>query len=130
MRALSSDEGRTMTSPEEFFAGHPSALQVFNTVRAEAERLGPVEVRVTRSQVAFRRRRGFAYVWLPGRWLRNPSSEVVLSLALDHRIPSGRFKRVVRPSPRTWMHHLEVRDVSDVDDEVSGWLADAYRGAG
>jgi hypothetical protein len=117
-------------SPEEFFAGHPDALQVYDTVRAEAERLGPVEVRVTRSQVAFRRRRGFAYLWLPGRWLRKPSAEVVLSLALDHRFSSPRFKQVVRPNPRTWMHHLEVRDVADIDDEVSGWLSDAYRGAG
>jgi len=117
-------------SPEEFFAGHPDALHVYDTVRAAAERLGPVEVRVTRSQVALRRRRGFAYLWLPGRWLRNPSAEVVLSLALDHRVPSARFKQVVRPSPRTRVHHLEVRDVADIDDEVSGWLSDAYRGAG
>ncbi|HEU4492189.1 MAG TPA: DUF5655 domain-containing protein [Jiangellales bacterium] len=119
-----------MTSPEEFFAEHPDALRVYETVRAEVERLGPVEVRVTRSQVAFRRRRGFAYLWLPGQWLRNPSAEVVLSLALDHRVPSTRFKQVVRPSPHTWMHHLEVRAVSDIDDKVSAWLADAYRGAG
>ena len=54
----------------------------------------------------------------------------MLSLALDHRVPSTRFKQVVRPSPHTWMHHLEVRAVSDIDDKVSAWLADAYRGAG
>ena len=119
-----------MTNPEEFFAERPDALRVYETVRAEVERLGPVEVRVTRSQVAFRRRRGFAYLWLPGRWLRNPTADVVLSLVLDHRVPSTRFKQVVRPSPRTRVHHLEVRDVADIDDEVSGWLSDAYRGAG
>jgi hypothetical protein len=50
-----------MTSPEEFFAGHPGALRVYDAA---------------------------------------------------------------------WMHHLEVRDVSDIDDEVSGWLSDPYRGAG
>ena len=119
-----------MPSPEEFFAGPPDASQIYDTVRARAERLGPVEVRTTRRQAAFRRRRGFAYLWLPGRWLRNPPAEVVLSLALDHRVPSARFKQVVRPSPRTRVHHLEVRDVADIDDEVSGWLSDAYRGAG
>jgi hypothetical protein len=117
------------TGPEEFFAGHRMAWQVFVMVRDLVAELGPAEVRTTDSQVAFRRRRGFAYLWLPGRWLRNASAEVVLSLALDHRLPSVRFKEVVHPGPDTWMHHLEVRDVSDIDAEVAGWLSDAYRGA-
>jgi hypothetical protein len=115
------------TGPEEFFAGHRLAWQVFVRVRDLVAELGPAEVRTTRSQVAFRRRRGFAYLWLPGRWLRTPSAEVVLSLALDHRLPSTRFKEVVHPGPHTWMHHLEVRDLSDIDDEVAGWVSDAYR---
>ncbi|HSK26909.1 MAG TPA: hypothetical protein VK894_08380, partial [Jiangellales bacterium] len=47
-------------TPEEFFAGHPAAYQVFTAVRDLVLAAGPAEVRVSRSQVAFRRRRGFA----------------------------------------------------------------------
>ncbi|MCP6341538.1 DUF5655 domain-containing protein, partial [Klebsiella pneumoniae] len=55
---------------------------------------------------------------------------LVLSLALPHRLRSERFKEVVHPSPRVWMHHLELRGPGEVDDEVRGWLAEAWAAAG
>jgi hypothetical protein len=39
----------------------------------------------------------------------------------------GAEERVVRTSGGGWMHHLEVRRVADVDAEVRGWIARAYR---
>jgi hypothetical protein len=112
-------------SPEAFFAGHPLAGEVFDAVRERLAARGPIEVRVSRSQVAFRRRRGFAFLWLPGRYLAHPAAEVVLSIALDHRDPSPRFKEVVQPAPGVWLHHLEIQALTDVDDEVGAWLAAA-----
>ena len=48
-----------------------------------------------------------------------------------HReIVCGRFKEIAHPAKTVWMHHLELRDVSEVDDQVCGWLADAYESAG
>jgi hypothetical protein len=54
-------------TPEEHFAGHPIALAAYAAVHDLLEGMGGADVRTTRSQVAFRRRRGFAYLWLPGR---------------------------------------------------------------
>jgi len=115
-------------TPQELFAGHPLALQVLD--RAQALVPGHVEVRTTTSQVALRRRRGFAWVWLPGQYLAHPAAEVVLSLALGREDTSPRWKQVAHPSPRHWVHHLEVRDVADLDEEVGGWLREAYERAG
>jgi hypothetical protein len=55
---------------------------------------------------------------------------VVLSLSLDRREGSPRFKEVVHPAPAHWTHHLEVHAVADVDDEVVGWLREAAGLAG
>jgi hypothetical protein len=118
--------GRT---PEDFFEGHSDGLQVFRAVESAVRALGEVEVRVTASQVALRRRKGFAYVWRPGRYVAN-AVPAVLSIALDHDLGSPRFKEVAHPSPSVWMHHLEVWTVDQVDDEVCGWLAAAYDQAG
>jgi hypothetical protein len=115
--------------PEEHFAGHPTALAVYGVVRRLLDDMS-VEVRTSRSQVAFRRRRGFAYLWLPGRYLRNPGPDVVLSIVLGRRDDSPRWKEVVRPSPGHWMHHLEVRDPAEIDDEVAAWLREAADRAG
>ena len=111
--------------PEDFFAGHPDAQAVFEKVLAALTSLGPVQVRTSKSQVAFCRKRGFAFLWLPGRYLSKPTAEVVLSIALGRHDPSARFKQVAHPAPSQWMHHLEIRDVADVDDEVVGWLREA-----
>jgi hypothetical protein len=117
-------------TPEEHFAGHPFAWSVFAWTRDALERLGPCEVRATKSQVAFRRRRGFAYVWMPGLYLAHPAAEVVLSISLPRHDPSPRFKEVVHPTSRQWLHHLEVLDLGALDAEVEQWLAESYDAAG
>jgi hypothetical protein len=109
----------------EVLAGNPVALAVFERVRTELEALGPVEIHPSKSQVAFRRLRGFAYLWIPGRYLRHPGADVVLSFALGRRVESPRFKEIVRASPKHWMHHLEIRDANEVDEEVVDWLREA-----
>lgn len=117
-------------TPEEFFDGHPDAYAAYARVREVLDRSGPYEVRVTTSQVAFRRRRGFAYLWLPGQYLRRPATEVVLSIVLGRRDASTRWKEVVQPSPHHWMHHLEIRALGDLDAEVEAWLREAAERAG
>ena len=112
-------------TPEDHFAGHPLALAVFGAVRDLIDAMGGADVRTTKSQVAFRRRRGFAYLWLPGRYLTHPAADVVLSIVLGRHVPSSRWKQIAHPSPKVWMHHLEVIDVAEIDDEVAAWLREA-----
>jgi hypothetical protein len=112
-------------TPEEFFAGSPLGLAVYERVAATVDEDGAAEVRVTTSQVGFRRRRGFAWLWRPGRYLRSPAAEVVLTVALGRQDGSPRGKGVVHPTGDHWVHHLEVTDPAEVDDEVAGWLREA-----
>ena len=111
--------------PGDFLADHPVASAVFDRVRVILEAFGPVEVRTLKSQIALRRKRGFAYLFLPGQYLARPRAEVVLSIAHGRHDPSPRFKEVVHPSPNHWMDHLEVTAARDVDDEVARWLHEA-----
>ncbi|HEX6207730.1 MAG TPA: DUF5655 domain-containing protein [Actinomycetota bacterium] len=122
-------ERSDLQTPEEYFEGHPEALKIFRWVRRTVEATGPATIGVSRSEVAFRRRRGFAWLWMPGRWLRDPAAEVVLSFALPRRDRSPRLKEVVEPRPGLWMHHLEVHDPDEMDDEVSEWLREAFEAA-
>jgi hypothetical protein len=112
-------------TPKTFLAGHPVASAVYERVRSVLDEMGPLEVRTSKSQIAFRRRRGFAYLWLPGQYLTGQVAEVVISIALGRRDPSPRFKEVVHPSTRHWIHHLEVGDPAEIDDEVARWLREA-----
>jgi hypothetical protein len=121
----SSDEEHT---PQSFFRGFPNGLALFNAVQAAVEEVGASDLRVTTSQIAFRRGRGFAYVWRPGQYV-NSEIPAVLSIALPRKVSSNRFKSVAHPSTRVWMHHIELSDSSQIDDEVRSWLAEAYESA-
>ena len=90
--------------------------------------VGEASMTVTKSQVGFRRRRGFAYVWRPGQYV-DSGVPAVLSIVLPRKVASTRFKEVAHPSTHTWMHHIELREASELDDEVIGWLAEAYASA-
>lgn len=116
--------------PDAFLDGHTLARSVFEMVSETLAQFDDVAVRTTKSQIAFRRRRGFAYIWLPAMYLARPDAEVVLSIALDRQLACPRFKEIAHPSPGIWQHHLEVQEVDDLDDEVRGWLIAAYDCAG
>lgn len=114
---------------EGFFGDAVLGRQVYDALGALVDDLGPATVRVTRSQVAFRRRTGFCWVWLPGRYLARPAAEVVVSVALPRRDDSDRWKEVVPVGGGRWMHHLEVRSVAGLDDDVAARVAEAYASA-
>ena len=123
--------GTAPVTPEECLASEPEALAVLRGVEALLARSGiGCTVRTSRSQVAFRRRRGFAYLWVPGRYLNRPAAPVVLSIALGRALTSARFKEVAHPAPKVWMHHLELHTAEELDDEVAAWLREAADRAG
>jgi hypothetical protein len=114
----------------QFFAGVPLGAEVYDALVHVVDDLGPATVRVSKSQVALRRRTGFCWVWQPGMYLRHPGAQVVISVALDRQDTSPRWKEVVRVGGGRWMHHLEVHALTEVDDEVATWVAAAYALAG
>lgn len=115
---------------EEFFTGRNDSLRIFVAVRSAVDDLDSVALHVTTSQVAFRRRIGFAWVWIPEMYLRGRVPPLVLSVSLRRRDDSSRWKEIVEPYPGRFMHHLELHDVSAIDAEVRAWLAEAWASAG
>lgn len=116
---------------DAFFRDQPLSRQIFDALRALIDEPGPCELAVTKSQVAFRRERPFAWAWMPGQYLRGRKlAPLVLSVALARRDPSPRWKQVVEPRPGRFMHHLELFSVNELDDEVRAWLREARELAG
>lgn len=118
----------SIASIDAFFASSLPGLAMCRAVTRMVAAIGPADVRVTKSQVSFRRRRAFAWVWQPGMYVRS-DVPAVLSIALPHYDPSPRFKEVIPVTPGWWMHHLELRDGSRIDAEVRGWLTAAWDAA-
>lgn len=104
---------------------------MFNSVQGLIEEIGPAEIAVTKSQIAFRRDKPFAWVWRPGQYLRGRRvAPLVLTLSFAQRDPSPRWKSVVEPARGRFIHHLELFSQADLDDEVRAWLRSAWERAG
>jgi len=114
---------------DDFFSGHEESKRIFQAVAGAVQAIGPAEVRVSKSQIAFRRRRGFAYVWMPAMYLGRGDVPLVLTIGMRRRDTSPRWKQVVEPAPGRFTHHLELRSPSNVDAVVLDWLREAWESA-
>ena len=114
---------------DEYFGEREDSRALYEAAVDALSAIGEYEERVTKSQVAFRRRRGFAWVWIPGKYVRGKIAPLVLTVDLKRRDDSPRWKRVVEPRPGLFTHHLELFAKSDLDDEVLGWLREAWEKA-
>jgi len=103
---------------EEFFRGHEQSRVLFDTVKAALDGIGETEVRVSRSQVAFWRKKAVARVWLPGSYLDREAAPLVITLGFRRRDSSPRWKEIVEPVPGRFTHHLELCSADDIDAQV------------
>lgn len=109
------------------FAGRPAALLLVHAVRHLIELFGPVTVEVTKNQVSFGPARKFAWVWLPQLWIwAQPDSSITLAFALDRYVVYDRIRQAVEPYRGRWTHHVVISQESGLDEDVKGWLFEAY----
>ena len=114
---------------DEFLTGYEDSRRLFGDVRAVVEAIGAAHIRVGKSQISFRRRRAFAWAWIPDRYLRGTHAPLVLTLSLGHTDASPRWKQIVEPSPGRFTHHLELYVSADIDAEVRACLREAWEAA-
>ncbi len=119
-----------MLMVEDFFGEHEEARELFEAVRQVIESIGSAEMRVSKSQVAWRRRINFAFVWRPEQYLKRKAAPLVLTVDLRRRDESPRWKEVAEPYPGRFIHHLELYEVGQIDEEVRGWLREVWEEAG
>ena len=114
---------------DEFFTGCEEARPMFEALRRTLETLGPIELSISKSQIAVRgagRRMAWARVWLPRRYLGGRGAPLVLTLGFRYRDASPRWKEIVEPRPGRFTHHLELWSITDIDAEVIAWLRAAW----
>ncbi len=117
-----------MIALDDFFANFPDSRKLYEFVLEAMDRIGPAEVRIMKSQIVFRRKKDFAWVWMPGQYLKGHKqiAPLVLSLAFPERNLSPRWKEVVEPYPGRYMHHLELYSIEDIDEQARGWMKAAW----
>ncbi len=119
-----------MITLDEFFGSQDESRALFDALLCLVNEIGSTELKVTRSQIAFRRKKAFAWAWMPGKYLHGKVAPLVLTVCFPNRDLSPRWKEIVEPAQGRFIHHLELFSIQDVDNEINGWLKVAWKSAG
>ena len=111
-----------------FFDGKPLELSLYETLFQRVEMEFPdATVRVQKSQISFYGRHLFGAASLPIRRKKNwPEHCIVVTIGLSCQLASPRVAVAVEPYPNRWTHHVLISAEEQIDDELMGWLREAY----
>lgn len=93
---------------------------IFDKLLAVAKKNGPLTILPEKTRIAFHVRMSFAAFVIRRNWV---DGHVVLA----RRLENPRFRRIETFSPRNHLHAFRFKNVEEIDTEVAGWLAEAYR---
>src|SRR5687768_17163442 len=118
-RARQSHECAPAMTLDEYFATGPEFERpIFDAVLRHLETLGPVHVEPVSVGIFLKRARTFVE-------LRPMTRGVAMSVVINRAVDSERIARRIRTGTRTVIV-LNVRRAEEIDDEVEGWLTEAY----
>lgn len=114
---------------EAFFVKHQSAYPLYRLFYDELlTRFPETETRVQKTQISFYNRHLFACASFMRvrRKAELPEGYFVLTLGLNRPLESDRVAVKTEPYPGRWTTHLVIGDPAELDEELFGWVAEAY----
>jgi hypothetical protein len=108
-----------MTLDEYFATGPERERPIFDAVMAHLDTVGPVHVEPVSVGIFLKRSRMFAELRPMTRW-------EAVTFMLPRRLQHPRLARKVLGSADRYYHVVNVTGPDEVDDQLRGWLTEAY----
>lgn len=111
-----------------FFEGKLQERELYEALFTRMEQAFPdALVKVQKSQISFYHKHLFAAVSLPLRRRKNwPELCIVVTIGLARPLESPRAAVKVEPYPGRWTNHVLLAQKEEIDEELLGWLREAY----
>ena len=112
-----------------FFEQQPDALPLYEAFCGAVLDLYPeTKIKVQKTQISFYNRHLFACAsFLRVRKKKElPAPYLVITRGMPRPLASPRAAAVTEPYPGRWTAHIVIGEKEEVDEELLGWLAEAY----
>ena len=112
-----------------FFDGHSEALPLFAALEERIRaRFPEAQKRVQKTQITYYHRHVFACVSFARvkRRAELPEGWLTLTLGLPYPLASGRVAVKTEVYPGRWTTHFVLDEEKELDEELLGWLDEAY----
>lgn len=111
-----------------FFGEHRDALPLYEGLEEQIlAQIPDVKIKVSKTQITFANRRGFAFVsFNPVRKAKErPEVWMTVTFGLSYRKESPRIDVATEPYPNRWTHHVMVGSPEEIDGELMDWIREA-----
>ena len=111
-----------------FFNEHMDALPLYQRLEVLIlEQIPDVRIKVSKTQIGFFNKRGFAFVsFNPCRRAKDrPETWMTVTFGLAFRVDDPRIDVATEPYPNRWTHHVTVSRAEDMDGQLLGWIREA-----
>lgn len=108
-----------MTIEDYFATGPDRERPIFDAVMAHLDTVGPVHVEPVSVGIFLKRAQTFAQLRPMQKW-------IALSFSLRHQVRHERITRRAIPHGGRYYQVVNLRDADDLDDDIRGWLTEAY----
>ena len=111
-----------------FFNEHMDTLPLYQRLETLIlEQIPDVRIKVSKTQIGFFNKRGFAFVsFNPCRRAKDrPETWMTVTFGLAFRVDDPRIDVATEPYPNRWTHHVTVSRVEDMDGQLLGWIREA-----
>ena len=111
-----------------YFDGKPAELALYEALLLRMGAAFPdASVKVQKSQISFYGRHLFAAASIPVRRKKSwPEHCLLVTFGLVRREADPRIAVAVEPYPNRWTHHVVIDRPEQLDEELMGWVRDAY----
>ena len=111
-----------------FFNDHMDALPLYERLEELIlEQIPDAKIKVSKTQISFSNKRGFAFVsFNPCRKVNDrPDVWMTVTFGLSYRKDSPRIDVATEPYPNRWTHHIMMGSEEEIDGELMGWICEA-----
>ena len=112
-----------------FFEQQPEALALYEVFeKAAVDRYPDIKIKVQKTLISFSNKHLFACAsFLRVKKKKElPDPYLVITLGMPYPLDSTRVAVKTEPYPGRWTTHIVIGKKEDVDEELLGWLAEAY----
>ena len=107
-------------STNEHFKNKPPILEeIFNSLREKVEEFGQIRIDAVKTSINIGGKSHFSTVYI----LKN---SIKLDFVLNKKIDSPRMIRVRGPTNNYYTYTIKLRELTEIDKELIGWLRDSY----
>jgi len=111
-----------------FFEKNMDALPLYEKLEQRIlSEIGEVCIKVQKTQISFSNKYMFSCVSFARVRKKKecPSSYIVVTFGLGHKVESPRIDVSTEPYPNRWTHHILISELDEIDDELMGWIKEA-----